>query len=161
LANFDDHIAALREQTESHTKRLQELRELIRRAEEEAAVHEALVNLAQDDRVLATVMEHCDDPDLVILRVGDQLKRALLAGRRHPQVVSLDLSEGRRTHDRITAYLYCGEWVIEVGWDREKGFIAIPDTRRLRRLAAAVSYVYSERDVPGGGQGTVTSRNPD
>jgi hypothetical protein len=140
-----DHVAELRRNIESHVRRLSVLRKFISRAEEEAAVHEALIGLARNDQLLNAIREYSGgDPAAIFELVEGQLDPASPNALRSSQLVSFDFEAGHHSSARMTMQMHCGDWVVEVGWDREEGFFAIPDTRRLRQQVALVNYVDSE-----------------
>jgi hypothetical protein len=136
-----EHVAALHHNVEQHERRLAELRKVIHFAEEEAAVHEALIALARNDRLIAAAGEYCDDATLVSAFAADPHGRLQREGIVLPEGVTFDAIAEDESSSRLAAQLRCGVWNVEVGWERERGFFAIPDTRRLRQLPAVVSFV--------------------
>jgi len=145
MMDRQDHVAELRRNIESHVRRLSVLRKFISRAEEEAAVHEALIGLAQNDQLLNAISEYSGgDPVTIFELVNAQLDLASSNALPYSQLVSFDFEAGHYSSARMTMQMHCGDWVLEVGWDRDEGFFAIPDTRRLRQQVALVNYVDSE-----------------
>lgn len=147
MAHAKDHIVELRKNAASHVSRLTELRQIIRRAEEEADVHETLLALAQDERLLELVAEYREDPDHLVQAAEAYLSSASLKTAGFSPSATFDFSSAQRSTQRATVQLHCGRWLIEVGWDREVGFLAIPDTRGLRQQVAFLNYVHLERET--------------
>jgi hypothetical protein len=143
VPDYQDHIARLRGDVDVHVRRLAELHELIRRAEEEAAVHEALIALARNDHLLAAAARHQEDPDAVLALVGDRQETRDDEGIPLPDSVTIDLVAADKPSSRVTGHLRCGGWDVEIGWEPERGFFAIPDTRRLRQMRAVVNFVHT------------------
>lgn len=137
MADHESHVAAARGNREMHERRVRALQELIRRAEAEVAVHEALIALARDDRLLAAVSRHHKDPSAVAELIGEGQERAISL----PPAVKIDSIAADAPSPRLTARLRCGDWDVKIGWEPERGFFAEPDTRRLRQMVAVVNFV--------------------
>jgi hypothetical protein len=69
----DEHLDWLREHGATHVRRLAELREGIRLAEEEAAFQELLLDLAQNDRLFEALGELYNDAELTSRFARDPL----------------------------------------------------------------------------------------
>jgi hypothetical protein len=135
MALPSEHLAGLRASIESHEQRLAELRDNIRLAEEEAAVHEALLALARDERLIEAVAQVHDDPDSRFAR--DPLGHCREESIPLPDGVSLNPVD-RKTPNRITANIRRGDWDVEIAWDREHGFAARPLTQEIRQQGGLV-----------------------
>jgi len=118
-----EHLADLDARLESHEQRLEELRETIRRAEEEAAVHEVLLELAQNEKLIEAVGEAHDDPGAKFAQ--DPHAHCHEQKIPLPDGVSLNPVDRENPH-RMTAVVRRGDWEVEVVWDRERGFAARP-----------------------------------
>src|SRR3712207_668606 len=133
-----DHLASLHRGVEWHERRLSELREVIRIAEEEAAVHDALIALARNDRLISAIGRYCDDPSLTPEFTHGP--HGGTGGVQLPDGVTPEADADNRSSHRLTGHLRRGGWDVEVGWDRERGFFAVPDTQRLGLWQGAISY---------------------
>lgn len=121
--------AELRLGVAEHERRIAELRAVIRMAEEEIAVHETLVALSREEPVTAA------------------LDGVPVDAQALPEGVTLE--DGDAVAGRVTGRVRRGGWEVAVGWDRDGGFFAAPDTTRLRLWQGAIPYVDASRDVPG------------
>jgi hypothetical protein len=120
--------------------RIAELRAAISLAEEEAALHQALLDLVRSDWFTAMLGELYDDPKLVTKVARDpfgycQEKKVAL-----PEGLTLSAVEvSKEPSTRLTAYLRYADWNVQAIWDHKGGFYARP--RRPRRPRSAVSTV--------------------
>jgi hypothetical protein len=140
-----EQVAALDHSVQVHERRLAELREVLRYAEEEAAVHEALIALARNERLIAAAGEYCDDANLVSAFAADPHGRLQHEGIALPEGVTFHAISKDEPASRMAAQVRCGAWTVEVGWERERGFFAILDTRLVRQLPAVVNFVDTSR----------------
>jgi hypothetical protein len=134
----EEQLDNLSKAVQSHERRVKELRDLIRLAEEEIAVHEVLIELAGNDKLMAMFSNCYDDPDSasqLARNPSEYLREQEVA---LPQELKLNLGTEKNSSDRLMGELRRGAWNITVLWDREAGFSAIPDTRRLRQLSIPV-----------------------
>jgi hypothetical protein len=129
----EEHLDRLRESVKSHEQRLAELRDTIRVAEEEAAVHEALLELARNQGLIEAVAQLHDDPHSNFAQ--DPLSHCREQKIPLPEGVSLNPVD-KKTPDRITANVRRGDWDVEVVWDRDRGFAAMPVTQGIRQEGA-------------------------
>jgi hypothetical protein len=122
-----EQIVALRDGVEAHERRIQELREWIRLAEEEIALHEALRDFVADDRLKAALGEVFDNPALTSELARDPLRYCRAKEITLPAGLTLTAVETREDPStRLTAYFSYGAWDVEAIWDREGGFFARP-----------------------------------
>src|SRR5512132_2332889 len=127
-----EQLTALRECAEAHQRRITDLREWIRVAEEEIRLHELLRDFIRNDRVVAVLGRFFDDSKLLVEFAGDPLRYSREEGVTLPEGLTLNGAEA--TEDpapRVTAYLTYGAWNVEAIWDREGGFYARPRRGRV------------------------------
>jgi hypothetical protein len=128
----DEHLDWLREHIADHERRLAQLREGIRLAEEEAGFHEVLLDLARNDQLIeAAVRELYDDTDVTSPFARDPIGYCREQGIPLPEGVTLrvsavDREEGRSA--RLTVDVRYGPWAGEIFWDPVDGFNARPST---------------------------------
>jgi hypothetical protein len=125
----------------SHEKRLSDLRSLIRFAEEEAALHEALLELAKNDRLLEILDRRYADTEFAAEFDADP--RACLEREQIDLPEGVELirtGEDSSSAPRLAAMVYRGPWEVRVEWDDDSGFSVRIDTRRLRQFPSPVSY---------------------
>jgi hypothetical protein len=118
-----EHATLLVRSIEAHESRVAELRGLIRMAEQEAALHEAIIRLSRDDELMRLVSKHCNGGQIELLD-GTEAVAATL-----PENATLKAPRADDTSGSLTAELTCGDWSVTVGWHPESGFYAAPDTR--------------------------------
>jgi hypothetical protein len=119
-------LVALRGGINGHERRLARLREFIRLAEEEAAVHEALLALARNDRLLAAFGDLHEDAGLTSRFARDPQGYCRQEHIRLPEGVTLHPAERVEASVRLTGLLRHGAWEVEFTWDQEGGFSATP-----------------------------------
>jgi hypothetical protein len=137
----EEQLDRLREGAKSHGRRLAQLHEVVRLAEEEAAVHQVLLDLATNASLIAAIGNCYDDPELVSRFARDPAEYC----RRH----DIQLPEGVMFHSvaadslptGLAAQVRRGAWEVQVAWDRDEGFSSRPDTRRVRQVTGVVNYV--------------------
>jgi hypothetical protein len=119
------HLAGLRESVENHQRRLAQLREGIRLAEEEVAVHEAILDLAGNEQLITLLANMYEDRDLTARFARDPVGFCHEGSISLPGCVTLNaVDEAAPT--RLTANVRYGTWDVEILWDREMGFSARP-----------------------------------
>jgi hypothetical protein len=121
----EEHLAGLRESVEDHERRLAQLREGIRLAEEEAAVHEALLDLARNERLIRLLGKMHEDSSLFSRFARDPLGCCQEENVSLPKCITLNALE-KEAPTRLTGNVRHGSWDVEVAWDREGGFSARP-----------------------------------
>ena len=123
-----EHLVGLQEHVESLERRLAELRHVIRVAQEETDVNEALLGLARNERLIALVGQMYDDSGLSSKFARDPLTYARKEKIEIPEGVTLNAVDEAGRSTRLTANLRRGAWDVEVVWDRDGGFSARPRT---------------------------------
>ncbi len=126
---LEDHIRA-------HDQRLNDLRQAIRAAEDEISIHEALIALARNHRLVAAVEELHDkqpsqfatDPQAYCTEQGILL----------PQGVTLNPLDTTESSARMTAVLRRAGHEVQVRWDSKTGFSSSGVPNRVVILAAQV-----------------------
>lgn len=138
MAIPEEHVTALRQDVASHERRIAQLREGIRLAEEEVALHEALLDLARNDQLMAAVGDLYDDSALTAGFAIDpaghlQEKKVPL-----PDGVTLSPIDTEGPTPRLIARVKRGSFDMEVVWERETGFFlrqALPPEPPFRNVA--------------------------
>lgn len=136
-----EHVASLESAIALHDERLVQLRELISMASAEAVMHEALIALGRHDGLMRLIEGYFADTSSQSIEALDVTSRAIEL----PDNVTLNLLASDFTPDRLVGELRCGRWWIRVGWDREDGFFAVPDTRFIRLHHAVVAFLDLDR----------------
>lgn len=141
----DEQLSWLRDHVDNHVRRLAQLREGIRLAEEEAAFQEVVLELARNDRLFEALGELYNDAELTSRVARDPLGYCREEDIPLPEGVTLSAvnTEGQST--RLVAHVRYGAWAMEVGWDREGGFFASPPTGPA---AAMSGWFMSSVEVP-------------
>jgi hypothetical protein len=132
----DEQLDWLRERVTSHVRRLAQLREVIRRAEEEAAFQELLLDFAQNNRLFEALGELYDNADLTSRVARDPLGYCRERDIPLPEGVTLSAVEREGRAPRLVAHLRHGAWAMEVGWDRKGGFFASPPEEPAENLSS-------------------------
>jgi hypothetical protein len=121
-----EHLVALRRDVASHQQRIAQLRAAIRVAEEEIALHEVIIDLAQNDQLIAAVEELYDDSGLDSKFARDPQQRCQEEKIALPDGVTLNPIDTEGPSPRITARVRSGAGDMEIVWDRGVGFFARP-----------------------------------
>jgi hypothetical protein len=141
-------VAGLASSIRAHEDRIRQLAQIVELARDEIAVHEVILALARDERVLDATDRCYHDK-----RFAASVMRAPAAGfTRH----GVALPDGVRMMDppagdegrSLRARLRHNAWDVTLTWDRETGFSAAPDTRRMRQVTAVVLQPHPD-DVAG------------
>jgi hypothetical protein len=118
----DSQLAAIRSGEEGHALRIAELSARIRRAQEEIAVHEALLDFIRSDQVLALLADLNDSDALAVTIAEDPFD--FIRDRQLPLPEGMALNAVEFAADpnaRLIAYFSYGSWNLEAIWDREGG----------------------------------------
>jgi hypothetical protein len=132
----EKHLDWLREGVATHLQRLDQLREVIRRAEEEVAFEELLLDFVQNGQLLEALGELYDDAYLTSRVARDPLGYCREKDISLPEGVTLSAVEREGRAPRLVAHLRQGSWAMEVGWDRKAGFFASPPEEPAENLSA-------------------------
>jgi len=114
-------LLALRRDIVSHEYRVYQLREAIRLAEEEIALHEILLDLAGNDQLI-TAIGDLYNADLSSGFVRDPHKYCSEQGISIPEGVRLNPVDMEGPSPRLTADVRSGPNELQVIWDRDEGF---------------------------------------
>ena len=126
-------------------RRLAQLREGIRLAEEEAAFHKVVLDLLRNDRLLEALGELYDDEELTSRVARDPLDYCRRQEIPLPEGVTLSAVDGEGGSARLVARVKYGAWAMEAGWDHEAGFFA---DRPTGPAAAMSAWFMSSVEVP-------------
>jgi hypothetical protein len=129
-----EYFAALRDDVISHERRIAQLREEIRLAQEEVELHEVVLDLARNDQLIAAIGELYEDSALTSTFASDPDRHCREGNIPLPEGVTLRPLDTEGPSPRLTAHVRRGTWDMEVVWDREIGFFVRPYVN-----AAAVS----------------------
>ena len=127
----EEHLDWVREGIAGHERRIAQLREGVRLAEEEASFHEVLLDLGRNDRLIEAIGELYDDTDLTSRFARDPLGYCREEDILLPEGVTLTVSavdkeKGRSA--RLAVDVRYGAWAMEIVWDPEDGWFASPAT---------------------------------
>lgn len=117
-------LSALNQDISAHDQRVTELREAIRFAEQEIAIHEALLDLARNDRLIAAVGELYDDQVMSSKFAVDPQGYCAQEGISLPKGVALNPVDTSGSSARLTAVVRRGDSEVDVAWQRDSGFSA-------------------------------------
>ena len=126
---LEDHIRA-------HDQRLHELRQAIRTAEDEISIHEALIALARNHRLVAAVEALHDMPARPSQFATDPQAYCTEQGILLPEGVTLSPLDTTGSSARMTAVLRRAGREVQVRWDSKTGFSASGVPNRIVILAA-------------------------
>jgi len=126
---LEDHIRA-------HDQRLNELRQAIRAAEDEISIHEALIALARNHRLVAAVEELHDKQAQPSQFATDPQAYCTEQGILLPEGVTLNPLDTTGSSARMTAVLRRAGREVQVRWDSKTGFSASGVPNRVVILAA-------------------------
>jgi hypothetical protein len=122
-----EQFAELRQGAGAHERRIAELRDVIRLAQEEIGLHEALLEVSRDNHIEETITQFRDDPSLISGFAEDPLGFCGEHEISFPQGLTLIAAQVTdEPSTRITAYFSYGDWNVEAVWDLEQGFNARP-----------------------------------
>ena len=127
----EEQLDWVRESIVGHERRIAQLREGIRLAEEEIGFHEVLLDLGHNDRLIEVIGELYDDTDLTSRFARDPLGYCREEDAPLPEGVTLTVSavdpeKGRSA--RLAIDVRYGAWAMEIVWDPEDGWFASPST---------------------------------
>jgi hypothetical protein len=126
---LEDHIRA-------HDQHLHKLRQAIRAAEDEISIHEALIALARNDRLVAAVEELHDKKAQTSHFAMDPQAYCTEQGIVLPEGVTLNPLDTKGPSARMTAVLRRAGHEVQVRWDSKTGFSASGVPNRVIILAA-------------------------
>jgi hypothetical protein len=120
-----EHLDWIRTTVADHQRRIAQLREGIRLAEEEIAFQEMLLDLARNDRLIEALGEVHEDPSLRSKFARDPLGYCHDNNIPLPEGAMLSaLADEGEGALRLAAHVRHGPWAVEIVWDREAGFSA-------------------------------------
>lgn len=126
---LEDHIRA-------HDQRIHELREAIRVAEDEISIHEALIALARNHRLIAAIEQlhdkHAQTSEFATDPQTYCTEQAILL----PEGVTLNPLDTSGSSARFTAVVRRAGREVQAWWDSETGFSASGVPNRVVILAA-------------------------
>ena len=101
--------AALRRDVYSHTRRIEQLQALIRAAEDEIAVHESVLELASDARLVSAII--------------DAGKGGPFSTKNFAVPPGVTLEAGAGEQPRLNATVHHGGAVMQITWGPDIGFV--------------------------------------
>jgi hypothetical protein len=116
------HLDRLKKELTGHDRRASELKESLLLQQEEVRVHETVVRLGRDTKLLAALGELHDDPLLAGKIQGDPLKHFESKGVALPQGAEVVVADASPGSTRVEARLTQGPYRYKVSWARAKGF---------------------------------------
>jgi hypothetical protein len=126
---LEDHIRA-------HDQHLHKLRQAIRAAEDEISIHEALIALARNHRLIAAVEELHDQQARTSQFATDPHAYCTEQGIVLPEGVTLNPLDTSGPSARLTAVLRRAGHEVQVSWDSQTGFSSSGVPNRVVILAA-------------------------
>jgi hypothetical protein len=120
------YYAELRSDILSHQRRIAELREQVRIAEEEVEFHEVVLDLARNHQLIAAIGNLYNDSALSSTFANDPHRYCRETGIPLPEGTTLSPVDKDGPIPRLTARVRRGSWDMEVVWDREAGFFVRP-----------------------------------
>jgi hypothetical protein len=134
-----EQIAELRASAEGgHEEQIARLRAVVRLAEDEIGLHEALLELVRSDPVMSLLERLHDSRELARKLAADPQAQCRDEGITLPEGLTINAVESDDSSGRLSIYLGYGAWNAEVIWDREGGTAARPGLFvRARRSALA------------------------
>jgi hypothetical protein len=136
----EHQINALREGTESHESRLTVLNNVIRLATEEAAFHQALVDLARNERLASAISDYYDGKPEASQFGIDPTEYCRRESIMLPEGVTLEPII-RHEGNGLVANVHRGAWEFEISWLPDRGFTSMLNTQALRQWSGVVNYV--------------------
>jgi hypothetical protein len=131
----DDQLADLRHRGEAHERRINILRNAIRRAEQELAVHEVLLGLARNTTLIAELGKLHADSSQCATFAHDPVGYCAKRGIALPPEFTLLPAEGKPSSMTLNASVRVGDFEVQVVWDPQTGFDARPLTGFSRDAA--------------------------
>ena len=125
MALSEQDASSLRDAINGHEHRILELRTAIAEVQAELGIHEALLQLARNERLIAA-LDELGDAEIVERLAADPEGFCQRENIRLPSGVSIRSGKASSPTARATALVSAGEWEIEVIWDRERGFTSKP-----------------------------------
>ena len=144
----ESHLDALQESVAAHETRIAQLREAIRHAEEEIAMHELLVALARNDALLdavGQVYEGADEEGGISI-ADDPAGYCAQHGITVPSGVTIHRREANRP-DGLRGRVQFWNCDVEVSWDRESRFRTKPVMAGMRMDLTPILYPGQERNT--------------
>jgi hypothetical protein len=134
----EEQLDWVRESIVGHERRIAQLREGIRLAEEEIRFHEVLLDLGHNDRLIEAIGELYDDPDLTSRFARDPVGYCREEAAPLPDGVTLRVSAVDREKGRLARLaidVRSGDWAMQIVWDPEHGVVASPSTGPAEALS--------------------------
>jgi hypothetical protein len=122
----EEYLASFRNDIVSHERRIAELRKAIRLAEEEVALHEVILSLAHNDRLISAVGDLYDESNLTSKFRSDPLLYCQEENIPLPEGVTLSSVDTEGPSPRLTALVRRGSFDMEIVWERDAGFFVRP-----------------------------------
>jgi hypothetical protein len=132
-----EHLDWIRATVADHQRRLAQLREGVRLAEEEIAFQEAVLELARNDQLIETLGALHEDPSALTSTFAhdpDGYCRENNIPLPEGATLSAISAVEREGPVRLAAQVRRGPWAVEIVWDREAGFSASPSTGPVESL---------------------------
>jgi hypothetical protein len=120
------YLSELRNDVNSHQRRITQLQEEIRLAEEEIRLHDVVLELAHNRQLIEAVVDLSDDSGLKSTFATDPLRYCGDAGIALPEGVTLRPVDTKHPSPRLTARVQRGAWDMEIVWERDVGFFVRP-----------------------------------
>jgi len=118
-----EQIDNLISQLQGHQQRLQQLKRQMKTLSEEAAVHEKLVQMGQDQSILSVLGSLYNRPELATEAAQNP---ATFASKRHinlPEGVTVVVVDAKPESLKIDADFAVGPHRLKVRWIRDRGFL--------------------------------------
>lgn len=117
-----EHLSRLAEDLKNHERRLEELRESIRLQQDEIAVHETVLKLGQDKRLLDALNELYDTPATAKALRSNAKEHFRSKGVPFPDNADLRVVDDAPDRIALEAELQQGAYRYKVTWSRSDGF---------------------------------------
>jgi len=123
-----NQLKRLRADLAAHERRLVSLKDVIAQAVEELMVHETVLSVGHDAKVLGALGELCDQPELAD-EIADQPEEFFRQrGVAIPRNTRIRIVKERLGTLVVEAELRQGRFEYKLTWDKEKGFSLSPLT---------------------------------
>jgi hypothetical protein len=128
-----EQLQQLREDLKAHEERADELRRHIADMQAEAEVHETIVRLGRDERVMNALGELHDRPEQGKGIANDPHGYFRQKGVELPPGTTLRVPKAERESLAVEADLQHGPFKFRLAWERGRGFSSSLDEREARR----------------------------
>lgn len=115
-------LEQLRPEQPDHAKRSQALNNLLADAESETVLHETLIKLGQDPKILAALGEIYDKPELANQLQSDPGTFTQARGIQLPAGMTITATHSAPHSAGVSAHYQAGRLQIRMQWDTENGF---------------------------------------